>query len=125
MPSLLGHKFCTTLDKGSVRMVADQLTRLRRFLQGVFPEGHNDVPQRLGDVVEIDSGHGLKTRFGHLAAIYVKVGQRIAIGTKLGGIGSTGRSIGPRLHDEVWVDGRLQNPERFLEAGEYVQQATE
>jgi murein DD-endopeptidase MepM/ murein hydrolase activator NlpD len=78
-----------------------------------------------GNVVEIDHGHGLKTRFGHLAAIYVTVGQRVAIGTKLGGIGSTGRSTGPHLHYEVWVDGRLQNPERFLEAGQYVQQATE
>ena len=78
-----------------------------------------------GNVVEIDHGHGLKTRFGHLAAVYVSVGQHVAIGTKLGGIGSTGRSTGPHLHYEVWVDGRLQNPERFLEAGQYVQQATE
>ncbi len=78
-----------------------------------------------GNVVEIDHGHGLKTRFGHLAAVYVTVGQHVAIGTKLGGIGSTGRSTGPHLHYEVWVDGRLQNPERFLEAGQYVQQATE
>jgi murein DD-endopeptidase MepM/ murein hydrolase activator NlpD len=78
-----------------------------------------------GNVIEIDHGHGLKTRFGHLAAVYVAVGQRVAIGTKLGGIGSTGRSTGPHLHYEVWVDGRLQNPERFLEAGQYVQQATE
>ncbi|HLK23041.1 MAG TPA: peptidoglycan DD-metalloendopeptidase family protein [Caulobacteraceae bacterium] len=78
-----------------------------------------------GNVVEIDHGHGLKTRFGHLAAIYVQVGQHVAIGTKLGGIGSTGRSTGPHLHYEVWVDGRLQNPERFLEAGQYVQQATQ
>jgi murein DD-endopeptidase MepM/ murein hydrolase activator NlpD len=78
-----------------------------------------------GNVVEIDHGHGLKTRFGHLAAIYVTVGQNVTIGTKLGGIGSTGRSTGPHLHYEVWVDGRLQNPERFLEAGQYVQQATE
>ena len=77
-----------------------------------------------GNVVEIDHGHGLKTRFGHLAAIYVSLGQRVAIGTKLGGIGSTGRSTGPHLHYEVWVDGRLQNPERFLEAGQYVHQAT-
>ncbi|HLI65482.1 MAG TPA: peptidoglycan DD-metalloendopeptidase family protein [Caulobacteraceae bacterium] len=77
-----------------------------------------------GNVVEIDHGHGLKTRFGHLAVIYVKVGQHVAIGDRLGGIGSTGRSTGPHLHYEVWVDGRLQNPERFLEAGQYVQQAT-
>ncbi|HEY5006810.1 MAG TPA: peptidoglycan DD-metalloendopeptidase family protein [Caulobacteraceae bacterium] len=77
-----------------------------------------------GNVVEIDHGHGLKTRFAHLAAIWVSTGQRVAIGEKLGGIGSTGRSTGPHLHYEVWVDGRPQNPERFLEAGQYVQQAS-
>ncbi len=77
-----------------------------------------------GNVVEIDHGHGLKTRFAHLAAIWVSVGQHVAIGEKLGGIGSTGRSTGPHLHYEVWVDGRPQNPERFLEAGQYVQQAS-
>jgi murein DD-endopeptidase MepM/ murein hydrolase activator NlpD len=77
-----------------------------------------------GNVVEIDHGHGLKTRFAHLAAISVSVGQHVAIGEKLGGIGSTGRSTGPHLHYEVWLDGRPQNPERFLEAGHYVQQAS-
>jgi murein DD-endopeptidase MepM/ murein hydrolase activator NlpD len=77
-----------------------------------------------GNVVEIDHGHGLKTRFAHLATIWVSVGQRVAIGEKLGGIGSTGRSTGPHLHYEVWQNGRPQNPERFLEAGQYVQQAS-
>jgi murein DD-endopeptidase MepM/ murein hydrolase activator NlpD len=77
-----------------------------------------------GNVVEIDHGHGLKTRFAHLAAIWVNVGQRVAIGEKLGGIGSTGRSTGPHLHYEVWQNGRPQNPQRFLEAGQYVQQAS-
>ena len=77
-----------------------------------------------GNVVEIDHGQGLKTRFAHLAAVWVSVGQRVAIGEKLGGIGPTGRSTGPHLHYEVWVDGRPQNPERFLEAGQYVQQAS-
>jgi murein DD-endopeptidase MepM/ murein hydrolase activator NlpD len=76
-----------------------------------------------GNVVEIDHGHGLKTRFAHLAAIFVTVGQHVAIGEKLGGIGSTGRSTGPHLHYEVWVDGHVTDPERFLEAGQYVQQA--
>jgi murein DD-endopeptidase MepM/ murein hydrolase activator NlpD len=76
-----------------------------------------------GNCVEIDHGHGFKTRFGHLAVIAVSVGQHVAIHQRLGGIGSTGRSTGPHLHYEVWVDGRPQNPERFVKAGDYVQQA--
>ena len=93
-------------------MVLDQLTRPRRFTGQ--RNGH-------GNVVEIDHGHGLKVRFAGVAAI-LRVGQQVAIGEGLGGIGSTGRSTGPHPHDEVWVDGRPQNPERFLEAGQYVQQ---
>ena len=76
-----------------------------------------------GNVIEIDHGNGLKTRFAHLRTISVAVGQRVAIGTRIGGIGSTGRSTGPHLHYEVWVNGRAQNPLRFLRAGDYVQQA--
>lgn len=77
-----------------------------------------------GNTVEIDHGHGFKTRFGHLAAIAVRIGQQVGVHQRIGAIGSTGRSTGPHLHYEVWVDGRPQNPERFLKAGDYVQQAT-
>jgi murein DD-endopeptidase MepM/ murein hydrolase activator NlpD len=76
-----------------------------------------------GNTVEIDHGNGFKTRFGHLAVISVRVGQRVAVGQRIASMGSTGRSTGPHLHYEVWVGGRPQNPNRFLRAGEYVQQA--
>jgi murein DD-endopeptidase MepM/ murein hydrolase activator NlpD len=76
-----------------------------------------------GNTIEIDHGHGFKTRFAHLAAISVSVGQHVGVHQRIGGIGSTGRSTGPHLHYEVWVDGRPQNPERFVRAGDYVQQA--
>lgn len=75
-----------------------------------------------GNTIEIDHGGGFKTRYAHLQAIGVQVGQRVAVGQRIGGMGSTGRSTGPHLHYEVWVDGRPQNPDRFLRAGEYVQQ---
>jgi murein DD-endopeptidase MepM/ murein hydrolase activator NlpD len=78
-----------------------------------------------GNTVEIDHGHGLKTRYGHLAAILVNVGDHVALGQRIAAMGSTGRSTGPHLHYEVWVDGRPQNPQRFLEAGDNVHQATE
>jgi len=75
-----------------------------------------------GKTVEIDHGGGFKTRYAHLQAISVRVGERVAIGQRVGAMGSTGRSTGPHLHYEVWANGRAQNPNRFLKAGEYVQQ---
>lgn len=76
-----------------------------------------------GNTVEIDHGGGFKTRYAHLQGVAVRVGQRVVIGQRVGAMGSTGRSTGPHLHYEVWVNGRAQNPNRFLKAGEYVQQA--
>ncbi len=76
-----------------------------------------------GNTVEVDHGGGFKTRYAHLSAIGVRVGQRVAIGQRVASMGSTGRSTGPHLHYEVWSDGSAQNPNRFLRAGQYVQQA--
>ena len=76
-----------------------------------------------GNTVEIDHGGGFKTRYAHLQGIAVVTGQRVAVGQRIGAMGSTGRSTGPHLHYEVWADGRPQNPDRFLRAGDYVQQA--
>jgi len=76
-----------------------------------------------GNVIEVDHGHGFKTRYAHLSGIMVRPGQRVALGQRIGAMGSTGRSTGVHLHYEVWVNGRAQNPNRFLKAGEYVQQA--
>jgi murein DD-endopeptidase MepM/ murein hydrolase activator NlpD len=75
-----------------------------------------------GNTVEVDHGHGFKTRYGHLSAISVTVGQHVAVGQRIGAMGSTGRSTGTHLHYEVWVNGRPQNPLRFVKAGDYVQQ---
>ena len=71
-----------------------------------------------GHTVEVDHGGGYKTRYAHLAAIGVRVGQAVVVGSRLGGMGSTGRSTGVHLHYEVWVQGRVQDPARFLRAGE-------
>ena len=75
-----------------------------------------------GNTVEIDHGHGFKTRFAHLNSIAVKPGQPIALGQRIGAMGTTGRSTGVHLHYEVWVDGRAQNPARFLRAGDQLVQ---
>ena len=70
-----------------------------------------------GDMVEIDHGNGLVTRYGHLSEILVAEGEEVTAGALLGRLGSTGRSTGPHLHYEVRVDGEPVDPERFLAAG--------
>jgi murein DD-endopeptidase MepM/ murein hydrolase activator NlpD len=75
-----------------------------------------------GNTVEIDHGKGFKTRYAHLQAISVARGQRVGLGQRIGAMGSTGRSTGVHLHYEVWENGRVQDPTRFLRAGDYVQQ---
>jgi len=77
-----------------------------------------------GNVVEVDHGGGFKTRYAHLSSIGVRLGERVALGERIAAMGSTGRSTGPHLHYEVWVNGRAQNPDRFVRAGEYVREAT-
>ena len=70
-----------------------------------------------GRMVEIDHGNGLITRYGHLSAIDVSVGQSVRAGQIVGKIGSTGRSTGPHLHYETRVNGEAVDPLRFLRAG--------
>ena len=70
-----------------------------------------------GNMVEVDHGNGLSTRYGHMSKIEVKVGQHVKIGQTIGRIGSTGRSTGPHLHYETRIDGEPVNPQKFLRAG--------
>jgi murein DD-endopeptidase MepM/ murein hydrolase activator NlpD len=70
-----------------------------------------------GNMIEVEHGNGLATRYGHLSQIDVKVGQHVRIGEVIGRIGSTGRSTGPHLHYETRVDGEAVDPQKFLRAG--------
>jgi len=70
-----------------------------------------------GNMVEIDHGNGLSTRYGHLSKILVSVGQTVRVGEVIGLIGSTGRSTGPHLHYETRINGEAVDPQKFLRAG--------
>lgn len=67
-----------------------------------------------GNMVVIDHGFGLTTRYGHMSRFAVAPGQQIRRGSVIGFVGSTGRSTSPHLHYEVLVNGQLTNPFRFL-----------
>jgi len=70
-----------------------------------------------GRMVEIDHGMGLVTRFGHMARINVKEGDKVVRGTVLGQLGCSGRCTGPHVHYEVINNGQHVNPLKFLKAG--------
>jgi murein DD-endopeptidase MepM/ murein hydrolase activator NlpD len=67
-----------------------------------------------GKVLVIDHGYGVKTRYGHLAEIFVRTGDRVDRGAKVAAVGNTGRSTGPHLHYEVRVNGIPENPRKFI-----------
>jgi murein DD-endopeptidase MepM/ murein hydrolase activator NlpD len=71
-----------------------------------------------GNVVYIDHGNGLSTRYGHLSRIDVVVGQTLKRGDHLGLVGSTGRSTGPHLHYEVRINNDPVNPRAYLPGAE-------
>jgi murein DD-endopeptidase MepM/ murein hydrolase activator NlpD len=70
-----------------------------------------------GNMLEIDHGGDIFTRYAHTSRIYVKVGEIVKRGQHVADIGSTGRSTGAHLHFEVRVKGVAQDPNKFLKAG--------
>jgi len=71
-----------------------------------------------GNLVELDHGNGITTRYAHASKIYVKVGQLVRRGQKIAVVGTTGRSTGPHLHFEVRENGVAVNPNSFLQHAE-------
>ncbi|WP_448659965.1 M23 family metallopeptidase [Sphingomonas sp. CJ99] len=69
-----------------------------------------------GNLVEINHGRGIETRYGHLSKIMVAPNSRVRRGQIIGLMGSTGRSTGSHLHYEVRIDGRAVNPVPYLQA---------
>ncbi len=70
-----------------------------------------------GNMVEVDHGNDLVTRYAHASRVFVKKGDLVKRGQKIAEVGTTGRSTGPHLHFEVMVQGVNQDPQKFLSAG--------
>jgi murein DD-endopeptidase MepM/ murein hydrolase activator NlpD len=74
----------------------------------------NGVEGGYGKVLVLDHGYGVKTRYGHLSEVFVKLGERVKRGEKVAAVGNTGKSTGPHLHYEVRVNGIPENPRKFI-----------
>jgi len=68
----------------------------------------------MGNIVEINHGHGFITRYGHISKALIKKGQKVKRGEEIAKIGNTGRSTGPHLHYEVRFNGIQVNPQKYI-----------
>lgn len=75
-----------------------------------------------GNMVEVDHGRGITTRYGHMSRLQVRPGDRVVAGDQIGKMGSTGRSTGTHLHYEVRIDGQAVDPMPFLRAAPQISQ---
>lgn len=78
----------------------------------VFSGQTNDY----GNIVKLDHGAGLETRYAHASRLLVQSGQRVEKGQKIAEVGSTGRSTGPHLHYEIRLNGNPLDPRKYLNA---------
>ncbi len=116
----------------------DPINHNRKFHAGADIRGKRGVPVRAagngtvilaarqggyGNVVYIDHGNGLITRYGHLQRIEVKKGDTVTGGQEIAKLGSTGRATGPHLHFEVRIENRPVNPNTALAVAEVQRQS--
>jgi len=107
----------------------DPFTGLNTFHEGMDFPAHSGEPilaagggvvvyadrhPQYGNMLEIDHGNDLVTRYAHASKLIAKVGDVVLQGSKIAEVGNTGRSTGPHLHFEVRHRGVAQNPARFL-----------
>jgi murein DD-endopeptidase MepM/ murein hydrolase activator NlpD len=83
--------------------------------------GRSEWATGYGNLVELDHGRGIQTRYGHLSRSLVAAGQRVKRGDMIAMMGSTGRSTGSHLHYEVRIDGKAVNPIPFMQSSAYLQ----
>jgi murein DD-endopeptidase MepM/ murein hydrolase activator NlpD len=73
-----------------------------------------------GNLIKLNHGRGIETRYAHLSSMSVSPGERVTRGQVIGRMGSTGRSTGSHLHYEVRIDGRAVNPIPFMKSTDYL-----
>ena len=91
---------------------ADTGTPIRAAADGIVSEA-NRTPD-YGNIVKIQHGSGLETRYAHASKLLVKVGERVVKGQAVALVGSTGRSTGPHLHYEIRLNGAALDPRKYL-----------
>ncbi len=67
-----------------------------------------------GRMIELDHGHGVKTRYAHNTSHFVREGDVVDVGDRIATIGSTGRTTGPHLHFELTIDGQAVDPMEYM-----------
>jgi murein DD-endopeptidase MepM/ murein hydrolase activator NlpD len=112
-PFTRGPALHTGLDFRAETGTPARATGAGRVLSAEYSGGY-------GNMVEIDHGNGVTTRYGHLLSYTVAPGERVEAGQIVGLTGSTGRSTGPHLHYETRIGGEPVNPVRFLQAGKLI-----
>lgn len=95
-----------------VDFVADVGAPIKAAAGGIVV--YSELNSSYGNMIEIDHGNGLVSRYAHASKRLVKEGDVVLRGQKIGEVGSTGRSTGPHLHFEVLLNGTPQNPIRYL-----------
>ncbi|QGG47005.1 M23 family metallopeptidase [Heliorestis convoluta] len=95
-----------------IDIAADYGTTIRASAAGtvIFAGWKADM----GRVIEIQHGYGYVSTYSHLSVINVTVDQKVERGDPIGRVGSSGRSTGPHLHFEIYKNGRLQDPQKYL-----------
>lgn len=77
----------------------------------------NAVPGRSGIGILVDHANGISTYQGHLSRLIAQVGQQVKAGQQIALSGNTGRSTGPHVHSEVWINGKPVDPWSYINGG--------
>lgn len=93
--------------------MADSGTTIHAAGDGIVTQAER-LPD-YGNIVRVDHGFGLDTRYAHVSGFLVRVGDRVAKGQPIATVGSTGRSTGPHLHYEVRLNGVPLDPRKYLQ----------